>query len=492
MMERLSSLRLNWKTKLMKNSDINHLIKFLRMLIILMTVAWVSLTPPVQVIAGSLTMDFCRFRGDENETYLEIYIDLPRDEVTLSQDSMGWYGALNFNGQIRQNRKSIASDHWQIDFMDDNKPEVSSTQRVIDARIYQLPAGFYDITISARDSLSDNSWTTHDTITISDRPIDRLTISDIELASHMLPMHVRPIFSRGEFSLVPNPRRTFGGDQSFFIYYVEIYPPLINNSGEIDSMRIVPDLEMNTQISYRINRYILNGIQDTIRTYTEKIRTGSLEGFADLDTIDLEEFPTGAYRFILSVTDDDGNVADYNTPFYIYDKNRLPEHFKPAVNIKEVDEELAEVNFLLTRGQRKLIRKMNPEEKQEFLNEFWRRYDDNPATPEIPMRNAFRSRVMIADDMFNTSRSPGHKTDRGRIFILYGKPTDKEYYPLEIDSKPYEIWTYDHLEGGVFFAFVDRSGLGEHALVHSTKRGETYNPRWMELFVYRAGADSRR
>lgn len=467
----------------MKHSSLGPTLEVNSVLRILIIIIW-SLIPSIGV-ASSLTIDFCSFRAENNDSYVEIYIDLPRDEVTMSKDSSGWYGALIFTSQIRQNNNSIATDNWIIDFIEDREPIVSSTQRVIDARIYRLVSRFYDIVITARDSLSGNSWTTHDTITVSDRPTDKVSISDVKLASHLVPIQVRPIFSHGEFSLVPNPRRTFGGKQSFFIYYVEIYPPQESNTNNVDS-------NVETLVSYTINRSIINGIQETVRSYAEIIKTGSISGFADLDTIDLAEFPTGAYRFILTVTDQDGIIAENNTQFYIYDKTRLPVQFRPAVNIKEVDEELAEVNFLLTIGQRKLIRKMNPEEKQNFLHEFWRRYDDNPDTPEVPVRKAFRKRVIIADELFFTSRSPGHKTDRGRIFILYGEPTNKEHYPLEINSKPYEIWTYDQLEGGVSFAFVDRSGLGELALVHSTKRGETYNPSWMELYVYRTGAGSRR
>jgi len=436
---------------------------------------WIGL--PSIVAASSLTIDLCSFRGDSGQTYLEIYIDLPREEITMELDSISWFGALNMRSEIRRDQLSVATDAWTIDFISDNEPVVLPNQRVIDARIYRLPAGFYNILLSARDSLSGNSWTAHDTLTVMQRPADELTISDIELASHILPMQFRPKFSRGDFSLVPNPRRIYGGERSFLIYYIEIYPP---------------DLSIPDEAAYSIDRWILNGVQDTVRAFDPKIKTGARSGFADLDTIDLAELSTGAYQLSISATDQDGSSATSSIRFYIYDKNRLPVNFRKAVNIKEVDEELAEINFLLTLGQRKLIRRMNPTEKQKFLDEFWIRYDDDLNTPGVPLRDEFRNRVVFADEAFYASRSPGHKTDRGRIYILYGAPTDKEFHPLEIDMKPFEIWTYDQLDGGVIFVFVDRSGLGEAALVHSTRRGEAYNPRWMELYVLRTGVDSRR
>jgi len=465
-------------------------ISLIRIRILVIVILWSIL--PSNVMSSTLTMDFCRFRGDSIYTNLEIYIDIPRDGVSMAPDSLGWYGALILNSEIRQNNKSGASDRWLIDFIDDNEQTVSSTQRVIDARIYQLPPGFYEILISARDSLSGTSWSAHDTITISERPENMLTISDIELASHIFPIKIRPKFSRGDFSLVPNPGRLFGANLLYFIYYIEIYPPLANLTNQDNSDITTHSSDREKDISFTMSRSILDGSQNSVGNYEDEINSGAIVGFADIDSIDISDLPTGAYQFNISITDENENHAVSSTRFYIYDKARPPLIYKPAINIMDLDEELAEINFLLTIGQRKLIRKMSPDEKQNFLVQFWRRYDDDLSTQVVPARTSFRKRVKIADDIFNTSRSPGHKTDRGRILILYGEPTAKEHFPLEMGAKPYEIWTYDQLEGGVFFAFVDRSGLGEAGLVHSTKKGETYNPRWMELYVYRTGVDARR
>jgi hypothetical protein len=44
--------------------------------------------------------------------------------------------------------------------------------------------------------------------------------------------------------------------------------------------------------------------------------------------------------------------------------------------------------------------------------------------------------------------------------------------------KPYEIWFYNEIEGGVQFIFGDISGFGNYELLHSTKRGEVNDPDW--------------
>ena len=129
----------------MKHSSLGPTLEVNSVLRILIIIIW-SLIPSIGV-ASSLTIDFCSFRAENNDSYVEIYIDLPRDEVTMGKDSSGWYGALIFTSQIRQNNNSVATDNWIIDFIEDREPIVSSTQRVIDARIYRLVSRFYDIVI---------------------------------------------------------------------------------------------------------------------------------------------------------------------------------------------------------------------------------------------------------------------------------------------------------------------------------------------------------
>ena len=45
----------------------------------------------------------------------------------------------------------------------------------------------------------------------------------------------------------------------------------------------------------------------------------------------------------------------------------------------------------------------------------------------------------------------GWKTDRGRVYVLYGEPSEIEKFPNQMDQKPYEIWHYNDIEGGVYF-----------------------------------------
>ena len=117
--------------------------------------------------------------------------------------------------------------------------------------------------------------------------------------------------------------------------------------------------------------------------------------------------------------------------------------------------------------------------KREFLFNFWLRRDDQPQTPLNEFKITFFSRINIAFERYSTVTTPGYNTDRGRVYARFGEPDEIERHPNETDSKPYEIWFYNQIEGGVYFVFGDYTGFNNYELLHSTLRGELQDPQWM-------------
>ena len=121
------------------------------------------------------------------------------------------------------------------------------------------------------------------------------------------------------------------------------------------------------------------------------------------------------------------------------------------------------------------------ESKRQFLYRFWKTLDkERPGWQE-----EYYDRVTHADQQWSSGSTPGWKTDRGRVYILYGEPSRYDRRPVGPNENPYEVWYYDNIEGGVEFDFVDITGFGEYRLVNSTKRGEISYPNWEHEYVYR-------
>ena len=119
------------------------------------------------------------------------------------------------------------------------------------------------------------------------------------------------------------------------------------------------------------------------------------------------------------------------------------------------------------------------EEREQFIEQFWLRRSSNPDMPDNDFKEEHYRRIAYANEHF-ASGIPGWKTDRGRIYIIWGKPDEIESHPTggtydrpmeegggSTTTYPWERWRYRYLEGiqeNVELEFVDPSGSGEYHL----------------------------
>lgn len=108
------------------------------------------------------------------------------------------------------------------------------------------------------------------------------------------------------------------------------------------------------------------------------------------------------------------------------------------------------------------------EEAARFIEEFWAERDPVPQRPDNPLRETFRKRAEVADSLYREGGLPGHRTDRGTIFVLYGEPEDVDYQVSPEPGDPLlEVWVYpkgapEGLDGDTpdrAYRFVEREGV---------------------------------
>ncbi|MCA1642949.1 MAG: GWxTD domain-containing protein [Acidobacteria bacterium] len=142
-----------------------------------------------------------------------------------------------------------------------------------------------------------------------------------------------------------------------------------------------------------------------------------------------------------------------------------------------------DVAYIITDEERKAFKKLaTDEEREQYIEAFWRRRDPDPDTDENEYKEEYYERVAYANEHF-ASGIPGWKTDRGRIYIMFGKPDEKESHPAggsyqreiyegggNTSTYPFEKWFYRYIEGvgsGVEIEFVDPTGSGEYRIARS-------------------------
>ena len=145
---------------------------------------------------------------------------------------------------------------------------------------------------------------------------------------------------------------------------------------------------------------------------------------------------------------------------------------------QELDSIYTNINCLMTNKEKRMFKKSNLVGKQSFLISFWERKDTDRRTAINEYRMMIEQRINYVITKYSSTMTNGPETDRGRTIIKYGIPDEIDSHPSSYDSKPYEIWKYYSLEGGVEFIFYNPSGFSNYELLHSTKRGERYDENW--------------
>jgi GWxTD domain-containing protein len=123
---------------------------------------------------------------------------------------------------------------------------------------------------------------------------------------------------------------------------------------------------------------------------------------------------------------------------------------------------LSKVRYIITKEERKIFLELPDEERENFREEFWKRRDPNPETEENEFKTEYFNHIERADELFSGEGKPGWLTDRGRIYVLFGPPSDRMTYPMGTGSygNCQEIWYY----GNFPVIFIDYYCNGTYRL----------------------------
>ncbi|MBN2408654.1 MAG: GWxTD domain-containing protein [Candidatus Aminicenantes bacterium] len=128
----------------------------------------------------------------------------------------------------------------------------------------------------------------------------------------------------------------------------------------------------------------------------------------------------------------------------------------------EHKEFLSLVSYIITPAERKEFLALPDSAKPEFIERFWKRRDPDPSTEANEFKDEYVGRIAMADRQFFGEGRPGRLTDRGRIYILFGPPTERTTTSSAADpgGRCREIWYYEDFP----VVFLDRSCTGTFRL----------------------------
>lgn len=423
--------------------------------------------------------DYAVFHGTDGKSILEVYYSFYQKGLLYTFDN-GEYkadGFLEISISEKDDSKVIMSKQFKVpSSLKDTSNNELNKNFVGQLNFFLISGKEYNLMVIGSDFNDQSSSDTINQLIKLDLPAETLEASDLQLSSNIVKSTDQEnIFYKNTLEIVPNPQKLFGNNLDKLFYYCEIYG--LNNSGGASQ--------------FSVDEIIFNLNNDTLYS-KQKSHKSSSKSVVEHNNISVTNFPSGIYFLKLIITDITASSSiEREKKFLIYNNNVISSQSGVSdagfmkseyANMKP---EIVEKDFELTVYLRTKLETENYlqlqdlNDKRKFLYEFWKSKDNNTLTPQNEFKANYLKRIIEANNLYKENFKEGWKTDRGRFYIIYGKPDEVDRYPFEAGKKSYERWGYYSAGGGGECIFIERHpSTGAYYLVHSDLRGELQNKNW--------------
>ncbi len=438
-------------------------------------------------------LDMNRFRYADSLTYLEYSIAIFQSMLQFVETENNQYmGKFMVSSELVQGDSVISQKEWMNANTVDSLGQINYNQRLYTISSFVLNPGDYKLKVKVSDPNNENSVARGEfPVKIDPFDNEKLLISDVQFASSISRSEANNPFVKNGFQIIPNPSYLYGIGLPMLYCYAEVY-------------NLVPS-ESDSGQYYGVSYTISDRDGKEVKSLPEKLRKKPGKSSVEVNSINVVTLVSGPYTLNTIVEDKgSGQKANFKRKFYVYRDGDFKEggelyankeeitgegsagldaHRYDVMSEKEIDKEFDIAKYIATREEKSTYKRLNHDGKKEFIRSFWSRRDRTPGTDANEFKEDYLGRVKKANNNYKGGFKEGWKSDRGRILLIYGEPDEVERHPSGMETRPYEIWQYHYLQGGVAFAFVDRRGMGDFELVHSTARGELYDAQW-QRWIY--------
>jgi GWxTD domain-containing protein len=482
------------------------MLHFKRFLWAALSVAGVQFVVAPAYSQGLLEADAVCYRYDSTQAAVELYYGVLQRGLSFQHSGNSWDAKIVAKAEIWQNHGVIAKKDINQDIhYEGTKAHIDSlgANKLLGAAGFAVPYGPPSTAAFIWQETTEGK-AVFDTILIPlilpDNDPSHFALGGLELASSLSKPEAGTSspFEKAGYILNPNPSAIFGENYTKLYYYTELYIPknLVDTSQNVEIITEVVDPSGKNML-----------------TTTQK-QSLSAQTISVIIALDIDGLPGDSYKLLVSVKHEDAIIARAEKTFYFVNGMKLSEE-PPSESAQALSEDaifalsdlsklteaeasdrVEQALYFAPETDRKAAKKLsNLSDKEHFLFSFWRRQDENfPGQPPLTAYHQFLKRLDEANAKFSYQKTIGWKSDRGRVYIVYGPPPQHGITVEEFDAeyKPYIIWDYDaipdlRLTSGSRpeFVFLDRQGGGNYVLVHSNVLGETSEPDWMTREAYR-------
>jgi len=344
---------------------------------------------------------------------------------------------------------------------------------------FELPVGFYKMEVIVTDlnNTTEKAESHVQMITVRSAPTNKVYCSDIELVSAYRPSSETNAFSKSGVDLLPYVSNYYPIELNSLIFYSEIY--------NTDSV-------LGLDQGFVIDAFIRNNKGDVVvgNRKVKRAQTGEVIPF--LHTFDITQLTSGTYELVLEVRDavntkhSEQILKFSRVGLFAISEDALDKSFVAVFDRGDTLRKYIDmlIPIATTQEQNMIdfqLPQMDLRALKSFFYSFWIRRDT--IAPGLAWEK-YLEQVNLVDEMFGQNKKQGYKTDRGRVYLQYGKPKTRVVRNHDPDYWPFEIWHYYDLtatEHDRRFLFYDTSLGGDMALLHSDATKEVKNHNWKTM-----------
>jgi len=164
------------------------------------------------------------------------------------------------------------------------------------------------------------------------------------------------------------------------------------------------------------------------------------------------------------------------------DSGGSPDRFS-TLSEAQLDSLYGPLVYLMQPAERGIYPELPTSGKRDFLRHFWAQRNPTPGKPKNTAEETFNARIADVNRKYReggASEVPGWRTDRGRIYIVYGPPDEVLDRSQAGSTRPYQVWKYTKKKSRRF-VFLDMTSVGHYELIWTDERREPSRPNWQEL-----------
>jgi GWxTD domain-containing protein len=430
-----------------------------------------------------------KFNTPKNEPFIETYLTLVGKSLAAKNINGKFQNSVNIGFKVFKDSILVKSNKYNL-----LSPTFLASEQnpsFIDHQRYSLPNGTYNLELTLRDNYDSLNKPlvikSPITIDFSDTLIQCSTIQPLE--SYKKSTTETSITKCG-YDLIPYTVNYYSATSNVLSFYFETY----NTNyvlGENKSFVYSYYLEFNSDLT------VLSNYGTFKKQQTAKINPL-------LAKLDISKLSTGSYNLVIELRDGENKLHLRKKHFF--------QRYNPALDITALQNLSVEQNIAEYVGhcndldtlkmfveclwpiadafdKDRIINQSLTKDKhlmKNFIVDFWQRRAADTANP-VNLWAAYYKNVQQVMILFKCGKQKGYYSDRGRVYLQYGPPSQRSQQNNEHNTFPYEIWQYyrttDAVNGQFFsnrkFVFVNKM-LGDDCfmLIHSDMRGEVNNPRW--------------